>query len=410
MKISGKPSLMKRINKNIILNLIIENDAISRAKLSRLTKISKPTMSNLIKSLEKDNYVKIKGIGAVAAKGGKKPILYEFNKDYGYIIGSQLRINEIKTIITNYNAEILYETTLEIGKKRDKKTILNKLFNTFEDVINNSRVDKNKIKGISLGLSGIVDQKKGLLLYSSHYQELGRNFEFVKLIKEKFNMKVLVDNSARMMACAEKIFGSGRDYNNIVTIDTEEGIGCGIIIKGEIYRGSDYLAGEIGHTIVDPNGPKCYCGKNGCIEKMISTRVILDEVSSDLLKNKDSIIYKKFKNTPNKIKLKDIFDAYISNDRFICSIFEKIENWFAVFIGNIILNYNPEVIIISGDYVDGSNKFIERVKEKTVKKIFPFLDIKPNILLSSLGKSSGTIGSVSLLLSKEINFHNIWDE
>ena len=408
--LSGKPSLMKKINKNIILNLIREKGLISRAKLSKVAKISRPTTSNIIESLKKDNLIKEKGIGPATKKGGKKPILYEFNKNYGYIIGSQIRTNEIETIITNFNAEILYEITLKIGNARDEQTVINKLFSTFEYVIKKSGVKKKSIKGIGLGLTGIVDSKNGLLMFSSHFPEMGKNFKIQKVIEDKFKIRTFIDNSARMMAWAEKIFGVGRDYKDIVTIDTEEGIGSGVIIKGDIYRGFGYLAGEIGHTIIDPDGPKCYCGKNGCAEMMISTKTILDKVKSKFLENEDSIIYKNFKNNSNKLELKDIFAAYISGDKFICSIFNEIEDWFAIIIGNIILTYSPEIIIISGDYVNGSKKFIERLKEKSAKKIFPVFDIEPNIILSNLGKSAGPIGSVSLVLNQTINFNNVWNE
>jgi len=410
MSVVGKPSLMKKINMNTILNLVREEGPISRSRLSKIAKISKPTMSNLITSLKKDQLIKEKGFGSGTNKGGKKPLLYEFNKEYGYVIGSQIRINEIKTIITNFGAEVIYKKNLKIGVKRDRETIINKLFSTFKEVIKESSVNKKDIKGIGLGLTGIVDHKNGVLIKSSHFPEMGKNLEISKLIEDKFKIKSFIDNSARMMACAEKIFGEGRNYNNIVTIDTEEGIGSGVIIKGDILRGSEYLAGEFGHTMINPNGPKCYCGKRGCAEIMISTKTVKTKVKANILYNKDSLIYKEFKNNPDKIKLKDIFNAYILEDQFICSIFEEIENWFAIFIGNIILAYNPEIIIISGDYIEGSKKFVERLKEKSVSKILPGMDIKPNIILSGLGKESGPIGSVSLVLNQMINFHNVWNE
>lgn len=99
--LSGKPSLMEKINKNIILNHIREQSPISRAKLSKITKISRPTMSNLIESLTKEKIIIEKGINQGNKKDGKKPVPYGFNKKYGYVIGSQLRINETKTIISN---------------------------------------------------------------------------------------------------------------------------------------------------------------------------------------------------------------------------------------------------------------------------------------------------------------------
>lgn len=212
-----------------------------------------------------------------------------------------------------------------------------------------------------------------------------------------------------MLVCAEKIFGLGKDFNNIVVINTEEGIGTGIILKGDIYRGHNFVAGEIGHTIINPDGPKCYCGKNGCVEVMISTKALRDNINNKIRDNKDSILYKKFAKDLASIKLKDIYEAYISGDEFVENVMSDIEYWFTIFISSIVLNYNPE-IIIQGDYIKASDKFIHRINERINKYILPSLSIKPIIKYSNLGKFAGPLGSVSLVLNKEIHFSTVWED
>lgn len=406
---TAKPSLLKRINLNTVLNTIRLKGPISRASLSRTIGISKPTMSNIIKSLEKDGLIIKAGIGESTAEGGKKPVLYKFNKDYGYIIGAEIRINEILVVLSNYEAIILSSVVTEIGENRSKKEVIKKLFDSFELVIKKAKVKKNNLKGIGVGLHGIVDHKKGTLISAPHFPEWGKNINFSKKIKDKYKVKTYIDNQDRMLVCAEKIFGLGRKYNNIVAIGSEEGIGAGIIIKGDIYRGNDFIAGEIGHTIINPDGPKCSCGKAGCAEVMISTKILKENIKTHIKNNKDSILYKKFKDDINSIKLKDIFEAYVSDDRFTEDIMSDIEHYFEIFIANIILHYNPEIIIIEGDYVEASNKFIKRIEDNINDQIFPNLKIKPNIKLSELGRFAGPLGSVSLILSKEINFSNVWE-
>ena len=151
VNISGKPSLMKKINKNIVLNIIRNQGPISRAKLSRITKISRPTMSNIISSLKKDNLIKKAGIGNVTKRGGKKPVLYKFNKDYGYVIGSQVRINEVITIITNYNAEIIEKSIMKISADTGLKQVMKVLSDTIKYVIEKSEKDIKDIKAMGIG-------------------------------------------------------------------------------------------------------------------------------------------------------------------------------------------------------------------------------------------------------------------
>ena len=145
---SGKPSLMKKINKNIVLNIVRNQGPISRAKLSRITKISRPTMSNIISSLDKDKLIKKTGIEKTTKEGGKKPVLFEFNKDYGFVIGSQVRVNEIITVFTNYSAGIICKKVIKIENKRSLKQVMELLFKSIDYVIRESKIGIKNIKGI----------------------------------------------------------------------------------------------------------------------------------------------------------------------------------------------------------------------------------------------------------------------
>ncbi len=407
---SGKPSLMKKINKNIVLNIVRNQGPISRAKLSRITKISRPTMSNIISSLHKDKLIKKAGIGKTTKEGGKKPVLYEFNKDYGYVIGSQIRINEVITVLTNYNAEIISKKVIKIGSSRSLKQVIEQLFESIDYVTRESKTDIKNIKGIGIGLNGIVDYRNGVLKTISHFPHWGRDVEFVKMVEDRYKVKTYIDNNCRMLVSAEKIFGLGKDCNNIVAIDTEEGIGSGIIIRGDIYRGSDFLAGEIGHTIIYPDGPKCACGKKGCAEVMISTEALIKNIITGVKKDSKSYLYKKYNGNTNKIRLEDIFSAYITGDPLVEKVMDKIGYWFALLIANTVLNYNPEIIIIQGDYTGATEKFIDSIREKLLNNILPDTEIQTRLELSKLGKYVGPIGSSSMVLSQLFNFSNIWME
>lgn len=408
MKISGKPSLIKKINKNIVLNIIREKGSISRAELSKITGISKPTMSNIIRSLKKDKLIIKTGIGPPAVGGSRRPVLYSFNKKFGYVIGSQIRVNEIVTILTDFNGEIKSKTIIKIGSSRDEKSVLNKLFKSFEFVQEDIRVGRKDLKGIGIGMHGVVDYKKGILFFAPHFPEWRKDMHFTEIVQDRFGVSTYIDNYCRMQVCAEKLFGLGKNYSNIVAIETGAGLAAGIIIKGDIYRGK-IVAGEIGHTTINPDGPRCFCGGRGCFEVMVSSNTLKESIKKNVLNHKGSILYKKFGNKIDQIKLKDIFKAYVLGDKFAEGKMNEIEYWFAIGIANTILSYDPEIVIIQGDYVGATDKFVKRIEEKISRNIFPYLGVKPNIKLSKLGKYVGPIGSVSLVLSQKINFSTVWN-
>jgi N-acetylglucosamine repressor len=408
MTISGKPSLIKKINMNIVLNHIRDKGPISRVELYKISKISKPTISSIIESLLKEKLIVAAGLGKSSPEGGKQPTLYKLNNNFGYIIGSQIKINEIVTIISDFTGNIIGKKITKIGDERNENSIMLKLFENFERILKNSNITTRELMGIGIGLHGVVDHKNGILIFPPHFQQWRRNIPFSEIVEQKYGIKTYIDNYCRMQVCAEKLFGIGSKYENIVTIETGVGLAAGIIIEGDIYRGNNFIAGEIGHTTIDPNSTSCFCGGKGCFEAKVSSENLREKVILNLSEHKGSILYNNFRKDVRKIKIKDIFNAYISGDNFIESLMDEVENYFAIGIGNAILSYDPEIVIIQGDFVEATDKFVFKIKEKINKNIFPYLGIKPHIEMSKLGKYAGPIGSVSLVLSKIINFSSIW--
>jgi len=405
MKVSGKPSLLKKINKNIILNIIRNHDSISNTQLSKITGISKPTMYKTILSLEKDGFIKKAGLGDVPSVGGRRPVLYKFNGDMGYLIGSQIRVNEIVTILTNFNSDIKSKVIIKIGNKRDIKSVADKLFDSFNHVLKDSGVKRDELKYIGIGLHGIVNHKKGILLGAGCFSEWQENINFTDIVEKEFKVKTFVDNYCRMQVFAEKLFGIGKKYRNILAIETGAGLAAGVIIDNKIHRGNSFLAGEIGLTSINLKEQSYLYNYEEDFEALVSTDSLKDRVRKKLPKYKESELFKKFGKNVNKIKLTDIFSAYIKGDKFVEKIMDEIENYLAVGIGNAILHYDPEITILQGDYLGAKEKFLNRLKVKIDKNLSSLLRIKieNNIQFSKLGKFIGPIGSVSLVLDQSIN-------
>ncbi|GAI56545.1 unnamed protein product, partial [marine sediment metagenome] len=185
---------------------------------------------------------------------------------------------------------------------------LNKLFKSFGFVQKDIGINEKDLKGIGIGMHGVVDYKEGILFFAPHFPEWRRNIHFAEIVQNRFGVSAYVDNYCRMQVCAEKLFGLGKNYSNIVAIETGAVLAAGIIIKGDIYRGKT-VAGEIGHTTINPDGPRCFCGGRGCFEVMVSPNNLKESIKKNILDNKDSILYKKFSKKVGQIKLKDIFKA-----------------------------------------------------------------------------------------------------
>jgi len=398
LRITGKPNLLKEINKKIVLNATISQGPIYKAKLAELTKISKPTIAKLVDSLVKDSLLKEVGYGKPSQLGGTKPLLYEFNADAAYVIGSQIRIEEIITAVTDCKARILFKVIKPIKIDYTVEQVVRIISDSFNEVIRNLHMEGKRLLGVGIAMHGIVDHERGILKFAPHFKRWPRDVEFAAMIKNITASPVLIDNDSRMQACGEKWFGAGGKARNLIAIETGPGISIGVMIDNKLYRGKNSVAGEIGHTTLNPYGPKCFCGNTGCFEVMASTDRLLKMAKEQLRYNKSSFVYEYSKGNPDSVNLDLIFDALNKEDRFAQKLISDIGYWLGLGIANIIANYDPDLIVIHGEYIKGGKFLLDKIFEVIKVHMLPEIPKKTDIIYSELGKDVGVIGAVSMVL------------
>lgn len=269
---AGSFQLMKKMNQQIILKLIYDQKAISRAEIAEISGLSPATVTNITRELLQMGLIKESREGE--SRGGRKPVLLELNPVGAYFIGLEWGIAEIRGVLMNLNREIITYDAVDVESYH---------FDTFlqlsTEIVNgflNYFVDKTRIYGLGLGVHGMVDPEGGYSLFAPHFK--WRNISVKKELEERLKMPVLIDNDVRVMALAEK--WNGR--NNFVLINSGPGIGAAIVLDGKLYYGRNYSAGEFGHMAILKNGPLCSCGNTGCLEALISTDNLVYRYNTEL--------------------------------------------------------------------------------------------------------------------------------
>ncbi len=210
---------------------------------------------------------------------------------------------------------------------------------------------------------------------------------------------VIVDNHSRFQVFAEKILGLAKEKNNIVAIQAGKGLVAGVIIENEIKRGNHYLIGEIGHTIVDSEGREiCACGGKGCFEAMVSTNRILRMAREKYKEYPDSIIFNG--GNPDAVNIESIFDASNAGDKLALNLMNNVIRWFGIGISNIILMYDPQIVIIQGIFTKAGEYFIKSLREKINKISLFSIKRRTEIKYSEIGNMAGVLGAASYVLSK----------
>jgi len=304
------------------------------------------------------------------------------------------------------DGKIILRDCIDSEMEKGPKDVIKRMINLVGKMLNSNALIKEKLLGVGIGLPGIIDFNKGIVKTLTRFPEW-KNTQLKKIFEKRLDTTVVIDNEVNVRALGEKWFGLGRDLDNFITIMTiDNGIGAGVIINREIFRGKNFLCGEVGHMFFNiRNNTSDYkymvnfediLGENN-INKMINANI-----KSNLHTN--SPLYQKYMKD-RKVTLKYLFESYNQKDEFAEYIIGKIIPIFAVAIANIVCNFDIDLIIVQGRYALLNDSFIEKVKEIVNRYVFPDIEKEIDIKRSIISKEMGIMGSASMVL----DVVDIWD-
>ncbi|MBP1931351.1 ROK family transcriptional regulator [Ammoniphilus resinae] len=385
MQVTGDQHLVKRINKSIVLETIRRRSPLSRTQISEFTGLNKGTVSSLVNELIEENLTF--EIGPGKSSGGRKPVMLLFNKDAGFTIGIDLGVNYIIAILTDLQGNIVQQK--KIGIQNDNYiNITSSLKDLIRTLIQEAPPSHYGVVGIGIGVPGIVDAEGFILLAPNLGWE---NVDLKMILAEEFNIPFLIDNEANAGALGEKLFGAGKQTSNLIYISVGMGIGAGIIINNELYRGLSGFSGEVGHSIIEVNGRKCRCGNRGCWELYASENALFQLVKS-------------LPSYPFGLKEREIdIDqlVYLANggNHEIIHSFSQIGEYLGLGVTNIINLFNPELIILGNQFTIAENWITNPLLRTIESRALPFSKKRVTIKFSTLGIKSGALGASSLAIN-----------
>ncbi|WP_255437496.1 ROK family transcriptional regulator [Thalassobacillus sp. CUG 92003] len=337
---TGNQKLVKKINKSIVLKMIRNHAPISRAAISQKAGLNRGTVSSLVSELIEEQLISESGMGE--SRGGRKPVILLFNQLAGYSIGLDLGVNYLLGVLTDLKGQIVEErkVTLETLSSED---IIRHIKNMIHTLITVAPESPNGIVGIGIGVPGIVDHDGNVLLAPNLMWE---NVPLKEQLAQDFSIPILIENEANAGAYGEKLFGTAQEHDNLIYISAGIGIGAGLILNNELYRGLKGFSGEIGHMVVDLDGKQCRCGRHGCWELYASEQAILNEAKS------------LFTDHPQPITLEYLVDLAEQGNQAVIQLFEQAGKYLAVGILNMINTFNPEQVII-GNRLSMAQKWLE---------------------------------------------------
>ncbi len=385
----------KQLNESLILDVIRRHSPISRTGIARITGLSGATVTKFVYNLIQADFVREEGYDD--SKGGRRPILLKLVPEARFAVGVELGAVNLRAVVINLEAEIVAKIAKKTKADEGKEKVFERIIEIICQVIDTSGVEKEKIKGLGVGISGVIDYQKGVCLFCPNI-EGWENVPVKRLLEEKFGTDVSVDDSSRMAALAEHWCGLARKVENFIFINVGAGMGSGIFTNGQLYRGSRGTAGELGHTTIDENGPRCQCGNRGCLETLVSGPAIVRRTRERLEEGVVSLIEKMVNGDFAKITPELVAQAARKEDKLAFNIMEKTGRYLGVGIANAVNLFNPELVIIGAGISRAGDLFLDTVKRTVKARALHTASTSVDIKLSELGDTTAAQGAAILVL------------
>jgi len=390
---------MNKINMSKVLKLIREKEVISIGEITRQTDLTAPSVFRLVKQLmENEGLVKLSGVGP--SKGGRPPVIYEFNGSEKFIIGIDVGATYIRAVLANLKAEILYEVQLLTEKEKGYNSVISKLTDLIKRLLNRQDTNSGNIIGIGIGVAGLIDKNKKRINFSPDFK--WENVDFHGDLSKEFNIPVYLDNSTRLMALGELGYGIGKNCDNFIVINVGYGIAAGIVVNGETISGCFGHSGEFGHMTINPASDIiCDCGRKGCIESLSSGRRIA-EMGRERV-SESAGLNDLCNGDIEKIDAKMVADATRLGDKVAGEILDTAICNLSIGIRNLVNLLDPEKLLIGGGVSLSGAIFFDRLSrcmETNLMQTKADIPIQPVTFL----ENATIMGALTLVLDKVLNF------
>jgi glucokinase len=307
-------------------------------------------------------------------------------------IGIDLGGTNLKGVVINRKGDVLYDRTVPTRPERGPSAVIQSMIELI-NILSGQIDSHDEAYTIGIAAAGVVDSKRGKCLWLPNlpgWKDIG----LVEVVEDSIDSNVFLINDVRAMTLAEKTIGVGEGVENLICIAIGTGIGGGIILNNMLYFGSEGFAGEIGHQVVDPQGPKCTCGNYGCLETLASGAYIVFQAIRLVKQGATTVIRDMADDDLNKITPGIIARAAKQGDVIAKEIWEKEAFYLGIGIANLVHILNPEMIIMGGGIIKDYDLLIDRIREKVYSRIHLGPDIHNlKIVACELGELSGAIGA-----------------
>lgn len=387
-----KDALSEKEKRSIeIFDILRKRGPISRPEISKDMGINIVTISNYIDEFIKSNLVFEKELDI--SEGGRRPVLLDLNSRAGFTVGVGLNLTNMVGLLVDLKGNIITKTQVT-RPRASVKEISECVLEITREILRRSKNYMPEIKGIGVGIAGLVNKKTGSIHWpqkmENYYTYASVDVPLKNLIEKEFDLPCLIENDATSACFGENWMGLGQGYKNVIYMFS--GVGCGIMINGEIYRGTKGYAGEVSiYNYKEQDAFNCELGKDCFVKRWETDLGIVEHVKNQYIKEN--------KNTDN-IDLKAIFSLAKSGDGIAREAIQQAAKRLGIKIAYLVNLLNPEVVVLGGGLEDSGEDFIKQVNSTVRDWAFRDATEDLKIVYSQLRENAVALGAASLVMQK----------
>lgn len=382
----GTLSTVRNVNRVNILEFIKQSEPISRAAIARHLKMSRSNVSEIVDGLVHEGLVAEVGAGTSTPLGGRKPVHLQFVAAAKYSLGVDIGATKTIAVVTDLRGNVVART--KFASHAEGVTPFEHIACEVREFLTQHDIDRAKIVGTGIGVPGITNYATGELIHAPglHINEANARDFFSGRLPEP----VFVDNDVNMGVVGERWKGNAIHYEDVVLITIGTGIGAGLILNGQVHRGANGFAGEIGYFQVDPleNSPQATLSKFGPLESLASGQGIERQVLALLPQYTESVLKKE------TISTQAVFLAAASGDPLAKRVIDNAVRVLSFSIANLVMLIDPSLILIGGGVSQAGEQFLDDIRVRVARLTpMPF-----KIEGAGLGEDAGAYGGAATAL------------
>jgi glucokinase-like ROK family protein len=386
MAISARPDT---VGQGRLLRLLRDEGPRSRAELGELAGMARSKLEAELVRLKQVGLVQ-EG-GKAASRGGRRSTLVELSS-FLHFGGIDLGATSIRVAIMNAKLQVEAHVAEPMEIRRGPEQVLARASELIEKLARDQGV---QLTGIGVGVPGPVRFLDGMPV-SPPIMPGWHEYPVRDLLARRFGCPVLVDNDVNVMAVGEHWGGVAKSVDNYLFVKIGTGIGCGIMIRGQVYRGIDGCAGDIGHINVDPDGPVCACGNSGCLEAMFGGAALVRDALAAARSGASTRLAERLAGK-QAITPENVGQCAAEGDPVAIGLIRDGGRRVGLVLAGLVSFFNPSMIVIGGGLAGLGHLLLAEIRGVVYRRSLPLATGNLPIVLSELGPSAGSVGAAVMI-------------